>query len=294
MKHQTSVTTLRGEAAETDGMRYRMLGIISVLCAWSASAVTLQQEGPHLTVDGVSINGRGPFRFLLDTGAESTVVSLAVAQHLGLTPSYRVAVVTVNGTLEAVGTKVQRLAVGEVRVDGVEVLWYPLDGLRGVGTDVVGILGQNALRAMGVYTIDAVQGTLTVGRGESNSGERFRLEWVAGRRVVALDGMRLVVDSGAPALILFREKFAGYRQSGMARLGSRTGSVRTVGMGRLRRFWRWRDVAASLVGEGRGDVDGLLPVSLFESVTVDADGGWVTLRLHAEQATGTAPGVAQK
>jgi clan AA aspartic protease (TIGR02281 family) len=267
-----------------------------MMCSWSGWAVTLQQEGAHLTVDGVLINGRGPFRFLLDTGAESTVVSPAVAAQVGLTPTYRVAVVTVNGTLEAVGTKVPRLSVGEVRVDGVEVLWYPLDGLRGVGKDVVGILGQNTLRAMAVYTIDAGQGTLTAGRGEfANSGERFRMEWVAGRPVVALDGMRLVLDSGAPALILFRDRFTGYRQSGVAQLGNSTGAVRTVGMGRLRRFWRWQNVAASLVGERPGvEVDGLLPVSLFESVTVDADGGWVTLRLRAGQSAGTARGLARK
>ena len=48
------------------------------------TSVPLQPYGPFYLVD-VSINDKGPFKFVIDSGTTSTVLAASVAQELGLT-----------------------------------------------------------------------------------------------------------------------------------------------------------------------------------------------------------------
>jgi len=50
-----------------------------------AGATTNDAAGRAVAL--ININGQGPFRFILDTGANRSVLSRALATHLGLAPS---------------------------------------------------------------------------------------------------------------------------------------------------------------------------------------------------------------
>jgi hypothetical protein len=56
--------------------------------------VKLEILGGRPVVSRVFLNGQGPFRFLLDTGAQSNQVETSLARKLGLTASFQVALDT--------------------------------------------------------------------------------------------------------------------------------------------------------------------------------------------------------
>jgi predicted aspartyl protease len=89
----------------------------------------------------VLINGRGPFRMVVDTGASQSTISPRAAGLLGLTsvnqPSVRVNGIT--GTAELPSVAVDRLQCGDFVLEHVmlPVVWAPVmsnaDGILGVG-----------------------------------------------------------------------------------------------------------------------------------------------------------------
>lgn len=213
------------------------------------------------------IKGRGPFRFLVDTGAEASVVSPGVARRLGLTPSYRVEVVTVNGRLVAPGAEVTSVSVGNSVAAAAEVVWYEL-AVPGVD----GILGQSFLKHF-AYRIDLRRGTAVIGEVERPSGVRVPLEMRSGRPAVMLGGRWWALDSGATQVVLFR-RVPGWRKGGRP-VEVLTAAGRTLAEGGTLCLVRTggamlRDVPAVLIEDRTRDVDGLLPLGLFASVYVNA------------------------
>lgn len=69
----------------------------------------------------VRINGQGPFRFIVDTGANRSVVSQGLADRLGLTPNGSGQVHSVHGVVTAPLVRVSSLNYGEVNVRGTEL-----------------------------------------------------------------------------------------------------------------------------------------------------------------------------
>jgi hypothetical protein len=81
----------------------------------------------------VMINGQGPFQFLMDTGANVSCVSRALAERLALTPAAPARVHTVVGVRERPSVLIDRLQVGERSRRSVHAAALALDkGLDGV------------------------------------------------------------------------------------------------------------------------------------------------------------------
>ncbi len=83
----------------------------------------------------VSINGQGPFRFIIDTGANRSVVSQALAKRLGLADSGEGVVHSIDGAELAKLVNVESLSFGALRLSGGDtpVLDGPmLDGEHGL------------------------------------------------------------------------------------------------------------------------------------------------------------------
>jgi hypothetical protein len=93
----------------------------------------------------VMINGQGPFRFIVDTGASHSVVSPALAAKLGLTPTAEAAILVngITGTAQVPCVTVARLQAGDLAIEDTDfpVVWAPLMA----GAD--GILGAAGLSA---------------------------------------------------------------------------------------------------------------------------------------------------
>jgi predicted aspartyl protease len=107
------------------------------LGAAGASGVT-SKDGSGRAVALVNINGQGPFRFIIDTGANRSVVSETLAARLGLAHAGMGVVHSVDGAELAKLVNVDSLSFGALRLSGGEtpVLDSPMldgeDGLLGV------------------------------------------------------------------------------------------------------------------------------------------------------------------
>lgn len=153
----------------------------------------------------VRIEGEGPFEFMVDTGAEATVVTDRVRDRLGL-PS--------TGSATVVGMA-SRVSVELVAVDGLEFAARVFDGLevpllesQHVGAD--GILGLDTLQDLRVL-IDFRTDTIAVDDAAALGGNKgyeivIRARRKLGRLIITeatVDGVRtsVILDTGAQTSI---------------------------------------------------------------------------------------------
>ena len=102
----------------------------------SAQLETAFDQAMRMVVP-VMLNGKGPFGFVADTGANRTVVSAEVAAACGLPPAGHAEVHGIAGAEPADLALVRRLAVGSVKSNDLEMPVLPraqlgADGLLGV------------------------------------------------------------------------------------------------------------------------------------------------------------------
>lgn len=123
----------------------------------TAGEVAFELAGPGgaaLTVP-VHLNGEGPYRFVLDTGATLTCVDPSLAREMTLPERQgQVGVgasVSGSGQVQLVG--VDTLRVGSARAYDLTVCTVDLQQLEGAGLTVDGLLGLNFLRSFHV-TLD--------------------------------------------------------------------------------------------------------------------------------------------
>lgn len=101
-----------------------------------AGATTNDAEGRAIAL--ISINGQGPFRFIIDTGANRSVLSRALAMRLGLANSGQGVVHSIDGAETAPLVNVDSLSFGALRLSSGDtpVLDGPMlggeNGLLGV------------------------------------------------------------------------------------------------------------------------------------------------------------------
>ena len=243
----------------------------------------MEVKGGYAVVDGVWVNGTGPYRMLVDTGAESVSLRPGLAAGAGLRARYAVEVESVSGITVVPVAAAERVAVGGatvegVVVEGVEVLLAEPPGVRGIGK-LDGVVGQSYLGRVN-YWMDYGRGRLTVSREEMClEGERLEMEVENGRPVVEVKLGRerrgMVVDTGASDVILF-----GWEgeTAGVAwlRTAARESRAEVVKLERVEVGGRvWRGVRAGVVAGRRAG--GLLPGRLLGSFYVNNARRWVLL-----------------
>jgi predicted aspartyl protease len=134
--------------------------------------VTASDATKRLTVD-VRINGFGPYRFLVDTGADRSVVAAEVVAELGLTLGDAV---TLRGVVRSVPTKtvlIRELSFGSIRCRNLLTPTLPAALLGAAG-----YLGLDALDGH-LVAFDFKRHTLEVTKPHS----RFSALWVAPNEV---------------------------------------------------------------------------------------------------------------
>lgn len=150
----------------------------------------------------VMINGRGPFRLILDTGANQSVITRRVADALGLvlTPESRLRLQGVTGTLEVPALRLDSLETGDLVQNDLTVA--VLESVMG-GAD--GILGTQGFADMRV-TVDFRRDNITIARSRNQRARSYegtiRATMRFGRLLV-VDGhlgrtpVKAVIDTGA-------------------------------------------------------------------------------------------------
>lgn len=99
----------------------------------------------YLLLVGVSVNGAGPYDFLVDTGTNTTLVDPSLAAELKLKPVDRMALTTLADATPVVRYYADRLQAGPAAVSHLELLGAPLTELRAVDNRIRGVLGMNFL-----------------------------------------------------------------------------------------------------------------------------------------------------
>jgi predicted aspartyl protease len=98
-------------------------------------AGTTTKDAAGRAVALISINGQGPFRFIIDTGANRSVLSQALATRLGLAPSGEDVVHSIDSAQPATLVHVESLSFGALHLSrgDTPVLDGPmLDGVHGL------------------------------------------------------------------------------------------------------------------------------------------------------------------
>ena len=109
----------------------------------------------HLTVD-VRLNGKGPFRFVVDTGADRTVIAQDVADTLGLPRGDKVMVEGILKTVESQTVPIGRMDFGPFSLANMSAPLLPRESLQADG-----YLGLDAI-GRGRVTFDFKAGRLSI------------------------------------------------------------------------------------------------------------------------------------
>ena len=155
----------------------------------------------RMTVD-VRIGGEGPFRFMVDTGAQATVLSEDLANRLSLAGDRSATLVGMASTQRVLTTFVPDLALGNRSVD---IRTAPILAARHIG-GADGILGLDSLQDRRVlldFRIGAMSVSDDLGDGGADSYDivvraRERLGQLIIHRA-RIDGVRtaVIIDTGA-------------------------------------------------------------------------------------------------
>ena len=109
---------------------------------------TIMQLNSSLAVP-VLVNNRTMATFLVDTGASYTVITPRMAKKLGMvitadTP--RISMATANGVVQSPLVTLDKIAIGQVEVENIQVVVQPLGGANDVL--LAGLLGMNFFKNM--------------------------------------------------------------------------------------------------------------------------------------------------
>jgi len=290
-------------------MRVRALVSSAVLSLVVLSSVAPQAAGPSdtlvLTLTGsgqilvpVIVNGSGPHLFVLDTGANRSVLSDALATRLSLEPVATTEMVTSSGSSHAPVVRLMAVALGSHHATDVLAPVVPEGRLRAIHAKADGIIGQDVL-IDAHYTLDYRRSRLTWLDADTGSGggTRLALRRAEGRLLVELpqapradETAWFVPDSGASTLVLFLH--GGRAAISATPLGATVRAATITGDGQVQAaivpklkigsgtFW---DQPAVLVAgpdtaAGTDRVDGLLPLSRFSSVTFNGPQHYLVVR----------------
>lgn len=156
----------------------------------------------------VMIGGSGPFSFLVDTGAERTVISRELASRLSLAAGEPLRLATISGSVTAPSFKVAALAMTNLTLGPIDA-----PALHGSHIGAAGLLGVDMLQGRRVL-IDFRKEVMQVSESRRRSRPVIRdddaivvtARNLAGRLILSdarIDGRRVdvIVDTGAQTSI---------------------------------------------------------------------------------------------
>lgn len=241
----------------------------------------------------VTIDGSGPFSFLLDTGSSHSVVAGDVVRRLALPAVAKTTVVTSAGSELRLVVALLRPSIGTASMERLLASVVPSARLRETMPGVDGVIGQDFLSAFN-YTIDYRGKRLgwTGEPGHPQPGVRVDLVWRGGRFLARLSAagvpLLLALDSGAERLVIFehgdRTRLTLDPSEGFAEIFGLTGrrEARKATLGDVRmgemRLGRQPVIVLDRRGIDAAEGDGLLPLHLFSSVSINSGEGYIIVR----------------
>jgi predicted aspartyl protease len=230
--------------------------------------------------------GEGPFDFVLDTGADTTIVDPSLADKLSLSSLTRIHQTTLAGNQVTAVSRIASLGSGEVQVENLPVLIQDLAEIRKMDPQIQGIAGQDFLSHFN-YLLDYSKHTIRFELADeirdAIEGDRVPVELVGNKMMVASEArsyheakLHLRLDSGTNSVVVMRTA-----SQALAILAHQNGQAATSGgqvgmkVGRLDQLkvgsQRFQDVSVALSSLDSSDRygDGLLPTALFHILYVN-------------------------
>lgn len=240
-------------------------------------SMSLLNVKPAPVFADVYIGATGPYRFLVDTGSQTSLIDPELATKLRLKPEFRVELVTQHSSQIVFGTTLTNIRVRNRVLPGVEIAFSDVSHLRNLDRSVKGVLGANALRDFD-FTLSPPTGRIE-DTSERPTGEVVPFELIDGRIAIKArmgeETLTLVLDSGANHIVLFRLPAA------MAKVEPVETTLKTIEGARtvvptcwsaemvLGNHLRIGTLPAAIVHANGNRVEGLLPASVFKQVHVD-------------------------
>jgi predicted aspartyl protease len=230
--------------------------------------------------------GEGPFDFVLDTGADTSIVDSSLAGKLSLYSLSHIQQTTLAGSQASSVSRIASLGSGEVQVKNLPVLVQSLAEMRKLDPEIQGIAGQDFLSHFN-YLIDyprrMIRFELADEIGDAIEGDRVPVEVVDNKMIVASEAqsyravkLRLRLDSGTNSVVVMRTASQALKlpthQNGVA---ATSGGQVGMQVGRLDRLkvgsQRFQDIPVALSSLDSIDRygDGLLPTALFHVLYVN-------------------------
>jgi len=265
----------------------------------SIASVQMNEIGGEEVVH-VSINGTGPYDFILDTGSNVTIVRSQLIRKLNLSSGAPMAIVTATGETRGQRVIIESIAVAGLAVEHLEI--NALDRVQVLNGRVQGILGENFLKKFDLL-IDNEQQTLFIDRTSSLeatvAGERlnfsrfgsFDYKPTPDRIVIKLKvpsfmekPLLFLVDSGINTAALYPppgghalRALQSSQHVSMSDLNERRDcqiqkTTLEIGVGTFRGL---ELVACEGLTRNKMDTDGLLPTRVFHRFFISHRGGYV-------------------
>jgi hypothetical protein len=238
-----------------------------------SGAVKFQAREGLPIVDGVFVNGRGPYRFLIDTGSSVNLIDPILAKTIGMQATIRREVVTSAGSALLPGSDGNEVGFDGIEAQGQRFIFS--DTIRKVLPDVRGVLGQGFLSRFD-YLFDVRGKNLEFGK-QDVKGNRTEIKMHNGRTAISTSLGDLILDSGADRLVLFGvdpeelERHDLHTISGPQTVGRAFRKLTIEG----RQIWGGEAVA--IPDHSEPGVAGLMPLGLFRAVFVCNSQGYVVL-----------------
>jgi predicted aspartyl protease len=195
--------------------------------------IQLETERYRRMTVPVTIGGQGPFRFMLDTGAQATVVSRDLADRLALNDRSPATLVGMASRREVETTPIDDVGLGS---RSFYIRSAPVVETANIG-GADGILGLDSLQDQRVL-LDFVREEITIADADQLGGNRgyeivVRARSRLGQLIITearLDGIKVavVVDSGAQGSIgnpALQQRFRRSRQLGETEVTDINGAV---------------------------------------------------------------------
>ena len=244
----------------------------------------------------VSVNGQGPYDFMLDTGSTITTLDSGLGQQLGLATQGMGTVTTLTQSAPAPLAVASRVAIGPVTEENLVVMIRDLNGLHQIAPTARGVLGQNALdhtdflldykHKLIQFDIDGEIGRSLGGRHVplhretvGNNSQYANLSVHGSVNDNGVREMELLLDSGSASLVLFAgvdSVGSGYAESFVA---DTAGHHLLAGIRDLQLVidGKSREVPTHVLSMKKGGgpkIDGLLPTAIFSRIYISNRGGF--------------------
>ena len=248
-----------------------VLGIAGWVSALAACPIPLEPNRTSFSTT-VYVGSHGPFRFLVDTGTTITIIDRSVAERIGVQPTRSITAVSTTGGVDVQEATVRDLRAGDVSVSMTPVLIAELPRFTNHG-HLDGILGMSFFAGRSML-IDTRHRCLQIDVAPP-VGNSLDAHEVVGRVAIESEGLNLILDSGASFAVLTSARARALAvEDGAAEVTSAAGMRRTAAatIPRLR-FGRMvlRNVASAIAPRNDPREDGLLPITLFDSIYIAAD-----------------------